>query len=174
MRGDAVAAALFDRRILLVTGQLDPEKAGEVAAALMTLDGLGDGHVELRLGTPGGDIEAGLLLIDVIDLLGVPVHTVAMGLVGGGAVGVLAVGAQRRMAGHARLQLRAPDLAVGGRALDIERALAEEASRRDAFTGRLARATGRPAGEVEAQWSQGRFLGAEDAVTLGYVDGVGA
>jgi len=169
---DDVLSSLLARRVVLVRGRLDDPEASDVAAALMTLDATGDDHVELRISASEGSFEAGLMLIDVIEVLGVPVHTVAMGVVGGGAVGVFAAGAERTVSRHARVHLREPDTSVEGRALDIERALAEQATRRDAFYAHLSRRTGRPSAEVEAEWSAGRFLDAADAVTLGYADRV--
>ena len=41
---------------------------------------------------PTASWEAAGVLIDVIDVLGVPVHTIGLGLIGEGAVGVLAAG----------------------------------------------------------------------------------
>ncbi len=156
----------------MVAGQLDQAQVSDVAATLMTLDALGDDHVELRFTSATGPVDASLVLIDVIEVLGVPVHTVGMGVLGGGVVGVLAAGTHRQLSRRARLHLREPDIEVTGRAVDIERALAEESARRDTFHHLLSRRTGRPVSEVEAQWAVGHFLAAEDAVTLGYADSV--
>lgn len=156
----------------MLSGELDQAQASELAAALMTLDALGDEHIELRMNSSSGPLETGLVLIDVIEVLGVPVHTVGMGVVGGGAVGVLAAGDRRALSPHARLHLREPDLDITGRATDIERALAEEQARRDVFYRFLARRTRRPVSEIESEWTRSRFLTAEDAQILGYVTDV--
>jgi ATP-dependent Clp protease, protease subunit len=169
---DAVTGALLDRRVLMVHGTLDHDRASELSAALMTLDALGDEHVELRVSSADGPFDAALVVADVIDVLGVPVHTIGLGVLAGGAVGVLASGSRRVLSKHARLHLREPEVAASGRAIDIERALAEQAARRDAFFAHLARCTGRSLGEIELEWTAGSFLGAEDAVTLGYADQV--
>ncbi len=169
---DTVAGALLRRRVLVVHGALDHDRASEVSATLMTLDALGDEHVELQMSSADGPVDAGLVVADVIDVLGVPVHTVGLGLLSGGAVVVLASGSHRVLFKHARLHLRQPDMTASGRAIDIERTMAEQVSRRDAFYGQLARRTGRSRGEIELEWGGGRFLGAEDAVTLGYADHV--
>lgn len=171
LAGD-VTAALLARRVVMVHGELLPERASEVAAALMTLDAVGDDHVELRLSSARGPLEAALVLVDVIEVLGVPVHTVGMGVIAGGPVGVLAAGADRVVSPHARLHLREPDVSAEGRAGDIERALAEQAARRDLFHRHLARCTGRSLAEIESEWSLSTFLEAEDAVTLGYAERV--
>jgi len=106
--GDQVLSSLFARRIVFVHGDLTSDKASETAAALLTLDALGDEHVELRLQAPMASWEAAGVLIDVIDVLGVPVHTVALGIVGVAPSGVLAAGSNRSIAPHARLHLRHP------------------------------------------------------------------
>jgi len=168
---DVVRASLFERRVVLVHGDLDAS-ASDAAAALMTLDALGDDHVELRLQGCDGTLEAGFVLIDAIEVLGVPVHASALGLVSGGAVGVLAVCTRRVLAPHARLQLREPDVAVAGRSGEFERAAAEAARRRTQFRRHLAHATGRTLDQIDEDWEGGRFIDAETAVAWGYADAV--
>jgi hypothetical protein len=58
---------LFARRIVLVTGWLDDAIAGEAAAALMTLDTIGDEPIELHLDSHDGALEAAFVLIDTLD-----------------------------------------------------------------------------------------------------------
>ena len=169
---DGVRATLLARRVIMLNGELDHTQASEIAATLMTLDALGDEHIELRITSASGSMEAGLVLIDVIEVLGVPVHTVGMGEIGGGVVAVLTAGAERAVSPRARLYLREPDIDIAGRASDIERALAERTARRDVFFCFLARCTGRPLSEIEAEWAAGRYVSAEDAKTLGYVSSV--
>ncbi len=171
--GDQVRTSLFSRRVVLVHGTLDDAAASEAAAALMTLDALGDEHVELRLQSCEGTIEAAFVLIDIIDVLGVPVHTTALGLIGGGAVGVFALGARRLIAPHARLRLREPDIEVTGRAGEFERAAAEHARRREQFRQLLADKVGRNRAEIDDEWESGRYLDAADALSFGYADALG-
>jgi len=169
---EVVRSKLLERRVAMASGMLDDLEVSDLSATLMTLDATGDEHIELRLNACQGAIEAGLTLVDVIDVLGVPVWTTALGVVSGGPVAVLAAGARRLMARHARLHLREPDDSVSGRAMDIERAVAHQAARRAAFYRRLAAFTGRTPAEIEAEWAVGRYLDAEDAISLGYADDV--
>ena len=168
--GDQVLSSLFARRIVLVHGDLSSERASETAAALLTLDALGDEHVELRLQVPTASWEAAGVLIDVIDVLGVPVHTVALGLVGGGAVGVLASGSHRAVSPHARLNLRHPDSRAAGRPSELARAVDAQSALQREFERLLAERTGRPVEEIAAQWAAGGFLDAPSAIALGYAD----
>lgn len=165
-----IGAALLARRMILVHGPVDGSRTAEVAASLMMLDATGDDRIVVRLTAADASVETGLTLMDTIGILGVPVDTVGAGIVAGGAVGVLAAGRRRTLAPHARLHLHEPEGSVAGRAVDIERQVAEQASRRDRFYDELSCSTGRPPGEIAAEWSSGRYLEAADAVTLGYAD----
>ncbi|HLK46372.1 MAG TPA: ATP-dependent Clp protease proteolytic subunit, partial [Acidimicrobiales bacterium] len=147
-------------------------RATAAAAALMTLDATGDDRIELRLLSCSGAIEHALAVIDVIDVLGVEVHTWGIGAVDGGPVGILATGAVRSVSPNARLRLHDGELSMSGSATDVQRTLADAAARRSGFLDRLAQATRRPIDEVDAEWSRGTYLVAADAVTLGYADAV--
>lgn len=169
---DDVRRQLLARRVVLVHGPLDEAAAAETAATLMTLDASGDGRVVLRLIGADASVDLGLMLMDVIAVLGVPVDVTAGGTITGGAVGVLAVGRHRTLAPHARLHLREPDGTVAGRAIEIERALAAQAAQRDRFHARIAQATGRHQAVIEEDWRASRYLEPADAVVLGYADEV--
>jgi ATP-dependent Clp protease protease subunit len=168
--GDGVLSSLFARRVVLVHGELTGDKASETAAALLTLDALGDEHVELRLQVPTASWEAAGVLIDVIDVLGVPVHTVALGIVGGGAVGVLAAGTRRAVSPHARLHLRHPDTEASGRPAELARTVEVQTEMQRGFERLLAERTGRPLADIVEEWAAGGFLDAPSAIALGYAD----
>lgn len=169
---DDVRRQLLHRRVVLVHGPMDDTVVAETAATLMMLDATGDERVMIRLIGADAPVEQGLVLMDVIAVLGVPVDVVAGGGVAGGAVGVLASGRHRTLSPHARLHLREPDGTVAGRAVDIERALAARAAQRDRFLARVAACTGRPLPEVAEEWRASRYLEPSDAVALGYADAV--
>ncbi|HEV3328035.1 MAG TPA: ATP-dependent Clp protease proteolytic subunit [Acidimicrobiales bacterium] len=167
---DDVRSALLERRVVLLRAELDTAAASELAATLLTLDATGDTSIELRMSSSHGPLDAALSVIDVIDVLGVPVHAVALGTIEGGPVGVLVSCSPRRIGAHAVLRLREPDVQVAGTANDLERALAAQGARRAGFLEHLADRVGRPFAELDAEWSRGAILEARDAVTLGYAD----
>lgn len=170
--GDEVRRALLARRVVLLHGTLDDAAIAECAATLMMLDASGDERIALRITGATATVDQALVIMDVMAALGVPVDTTAAGTVAGGAVGVFASGRSRLLAPHARLHLQEPDGSVAGRAVEIERALAAQSSQRDRFLERLAACTRRTPSEVVLEWGTGRFLEPDDAVTLGYADGV--
>ncbi len=167
---EELKAALFARRIVTVSGPLDTLLAGDTAAALMTLDALGDDPFELRIDSAQASLGAAFTVIDTIDVIGVPVFVTCVGTAGQGAAGVLAVGGRRRINAHGRVQLAEPHEQFSGRATEIEAAFAHHAQDLRRFQRRLAEASGQPFEHIEADMQANRILDAEAAVAYGLVD----
>src|SRR5487761_1817755 len=121
---DWLEGHLFDRRVLVMRGPLDDRSATRAASQLMTLDAVGDNTIQLQLDSPGGPLEAAFAVIDVIDALVVSVEVLCLGRVEGSAVAVAAVAHRRLAMPHTRFRLADPDVAIEGRAADLERLLA--------------------------------------------------
>src|SRR5690242_21910741 len=65
-----VEAGMFARRQVYLRGRLDDERAGAVAAQLMSLDALGDHAVDLLVDCADGTLDAALAVVDTIELMG--------------------------------------------------------------------------------------------------------
>ena len=161
---------LFERRIVLCRGVLDDALAGRVAAQLMTLDALGDSAVELQLDSERASLEAAWTVLDVIDLLGVPVNVVCAGRVEGAAIAVLTAGTRRTALPHTRFRLTDPELEISGRTSELAALLDHHTARLDRLHERVALSTGRPAGDVASDFRAGRVLDAREALRYRLVD----
>lgn len=167
---DWVRTRLFDRRTVLVSGTLDTDLATAAAAELMTLDATGDEGITVHLDCGESGLEAAFTLIDVIDLVGVPVTTVCVGRLAGPAVGVLAVGERRLALPHASFHLTEPRSSFSGHADDVAGWAAQYRKLLDRFVARLAEATGRGEAELAEDLRAGRHLDAAEARRYGLVD----
>jgi ATP-dependent Clp protease protease subunit len=161
---------MLAKRIVSVRGDLHEALAGQVALELMSLDASGDEHVTLYVDSGGGTLEAAFIVIDVIDLLGVPVHATCLGRAEGPAAAIVAVSDNRFCAPHARFRLCEPKSEAHGNAGDMRRFADQQRLQLDRFIARLADATRRPVEHVEADVCSGRFLDAEAALEYGLVD----
>ena len=170
--GDWLESQLFEKRTLRLVGPLDDEKAGRIAAALMTMDAQGDELIDLHLSSDSGSLDAALVLIDAIDLLGVPVRTTALGVVAGPAAFVLALSPRRRATAHASIRLVEPEVDHKGQADELVRAANESRARLDALTERLADVTRRPPEEIAGYVESRRTFTATEAVEARLVDEV--
>ena len=171
---EETARRLFERRTVLLTGALDGPVATAAAATLMALDGEGDDPVSLVVNSPGGPVEAGVAVVDVLDLLGVPVDATVIGQAVGTAAVVVACATpgRRRAAPNARLSLRLAEGSLEGPAGRLEREAADLVAVRDRLVDRLEAATGRPRDELVVATERGPLLSAEEAVAAGLVDEV--
>jgi ATP-dependent Clp protease protease subunit len=164
--GASLRARMFEQRIVFLTGTLTDEVAGRAAMELMTLDATGDSVVQLHLECPDGELGAAMGVMDVIDTMGVNVTGVAMGLVGGPAVGVLAACRHRVAMPHARFHLCEPDASFTGDARTVERWLEHRRRQWAQYCERLGHALAMPTEEVESVLAGGPYLGAEEAIAL--------
>jgi ATP-dependent Clp protease protease subunit len=162
----------MEQRVVLLNGPLDDATATRVAAELMTLDADGDDAVTLRIDCGDAAFAPALTLMDVIELMGVPVRALCLGQVGGGAIGVLAVCAHRTAMPSTRFLLSEPATHMEAHVRNVEQWVELQAAERRRFCERVGAATGRPADEVGDDLERGRFFGAPEAVDYGLLDEV--
>ncbi len=161
---------LFERRIVLVTGRLDADLAAGAAAALITLDAIGDEPIELHLDSPDGTLESAFVLIDTIDLLHATLLAHCRGQVGGPAIGVAAAADHRSASPHTRFRLFQPTGQFSGTPDQIASHSRQQQDLLWRFHARLAQLTGRPAEEIAEDMRRGLYLDARKALDYGLID----
>jgi ATP-dependent Clp protease protease subunit len=170
---DQLAERLLAQRVVLLHGPLDDLAVARVSAQLMTLDAEGDDPVTLRVDCGEADLGPALTLMDVVELMGVPVRALCLGQVGAGAVGVVAVCATRAAMPSTRFALREPS---AGQATLHARNVAQwaelRAAERERFCSRVAAAAKRSADQVRQDVERGLYLGAAEAADYGLIDEV--
>jgi ATP-dependent Clp protease, protease subunit len=162
---------LFDRRIVMVRGRLTGAVASQVAAALLTLDALGDEPVQVHLSAPDGELAAAFAVVDAIEAVRAPVEVVVTSEVGGAAAVILAAANRRLAFRHARIRLNEPRVAtLAGTADEVTAAAGQYLRELEEMSIRLAGITGQPRSRIEDDLSAGRILTAEEAREYGLID----
>jgi ATP-dependent Clp protease, protease subunit len=169
---DVMARRLLEQRVVLLSGTLDELTATRVSAELMTLDADGDDPVTLRVDCGDAALAPALTLMDVVELMGVPVHALCLGQVSGGAVGVVAVCEHRAALPSTRISLCEPTTHLEAHVRNVAQRVELHAAERRRFCERIGEAAGKAAETVEADFDRGRFLSAEEAVAYGILDEV--
>jgi ATP-dependent Clp protease protease subunit len=169
---DVVARRLLAQRVVLLHGPLDDFSVTRVSAELMTLDAEGDDPVTLRIDCGEAALAPALTLMDVIELMGVPVRALCLGQVGAGAVGVVAVCSRRSALPSTRFSLCEPTTELQAHVRNVAQWAELRAAERRCFCARLGAAIGQDPALVERDLERGRFLGAEDALAYGILDEV--
>lgn len=169
---EVLAQRLMEQRVVLLHGPLDDGTVTRVSAELMTLDAEGDDPVTLRIDCGEASLAPALTLMDVIELMGVPVRALCLGQVGGGAVGVLAVCAHRAAMPSTRFSLSEPTTHMEAHVRNVAQWAELRAAERRRFCERVATTVRRSAEEVGSDLERGRFFGAPEAVEYGLLDEV--
>lgn len=163
---------LFERRTVLLTGDL-AEVATRCAAELMTLDATADGAIDLRIDCAGGGLDDAFAVLDVVDLVSVPVHATCIGRADGPVAAVLAVADHRVAAPHALIRLHeGSGIAFDGRADELAAIAASHRAQLDRLCSRVARASGQPAEIIHDLVERRRPLDPDQAKHLGLVDDI--
>lgn len=173
--GSAIELDLDDRllvrRIVLLSGPLDRDRASLVAARLMLLDADSADPVEVHLSCPDGDLESAVMLAQTIDLMRAPVTATILSTLAGPAVVVAAAARRRRAHADCRVVLREPPArAASGVSEELVAAAEQHARLVEQWCARVADAAHRPAADVRADVRRGRVLSAAEALEYGLVD----
>ena len=169
---ESLARRLLAQRVVLLHGPLDDLSVTRVSAELMTLDAEGDDPVCLRVDCGEAGLAPALTLMDVIELMGVPVRALCLGQVTAGAIGVVAVCAHRAAMSSTRFLLSEPTTRMEAHVRNVAQWAELRAGDRRRFCERVAAAVGKPAATVEEDLGRGRFLSAAEAVEYGILDEV--
>ncbi len=170
---DVLAQRLLAQRVVVLHGPLDDPALARLSAELMTLDAEGDEPVTLRIDCGEAGTAGALTLMDVIELMGVPVRALCLGQVGAGAIGIVAVCAHRAALPNTRFALREPSSATATlHARNVAQWAELQAAERERFCDRVGHAAKRSPERVREDVVRGLYLGAAEAVEYGLIDEV--
>ena len=135
---ETLARRLLAQRVLvLFTVPSTTSPVTRVSAELMTLDAEGDESVTLRVDCGEAALAPALTLMDVIELMGVPVRALCLGQVGAGAIGVVAVCAHRSAMPSTRFSLCEPTTQHEGHVRNVAQWAELQAAERRRFCERV-------------------------------------
>lgn len=163
--------ALLDSRTILLTGGIDDKQARRVAERLIALSGISSDPILLVLSSPGGHVESGDMIHDMIGFISAPVNILATGwAASAGALIYTAVPVERRYAlPNTRFLLHEPRGGVGGMASDVEIQAKEIIRMRERLNRIFAAATGQTYEKIVEDTDRDYWMNAEEAVKYGLV-----
>ena len=164
----------FKSRTVLVFGAISDSSASEVARRLIALDADSSAPIDMLVSSPGGHLESGDAIHDILRFISAPVNMIGTGWVGSAATHLyLAVPRERRFClPHTRFLIHQPSGGAGGAASDIAIQAREIVKARERIARVIARETGRPVEQVLADIERDRWMSAEEAIDYGLVQQV--
>lgn len=163
--------ALFKARTILLTGGIDFKQARRVSERLLALSSDSSDPILLVLSSPGGHVESGDMIHDMIKFVGSPVKVLGTGWVASaGALIYAAAKKENRYAlPNTRFLLHEPRGGVGGQATDVEIQAREIIKMRKRLNNIFADATGKKLEQIEKDTDRDFWMSAEEAAKYGLV-----
>ncbi|MFA5446910.1 MAG: ATP-dependent Clp protease proteolytic subunit [Sphaerochaeta sp.] len=165
---------LLKTRSILLSGQIDKESADTVIKQLLVLDGQSDTPIKLFINSPGGDVDAGFAIYDMIRFIKAPVTIIGMGLVASAAVLVLlAAPAERRLGlPNSTYLIHQPMSGMRGVATAIEIHAQHLEKLRSKLDQLISTETGKSLEEVSENTERDHWLSSEEAKAYGLVSSI--
>jgi len=161
----------FKSRTVLIFGAITEVSAAEAARRLIALDADSADPIDVIVSSPGGHLESGDTIHDLVRFISAPVRMIGSGWVGSAATHVyLAVPRERRFClPNTRFLIHQPSGGIGGKASDIAIQAQEIIRARQRIAELIARETGKPLATVLTDIERDHWLSAEEAMDYGLV-----
>jgi len=162
---------LLKNRTLTLFGEIDKDVAQRTAEKLLALAYESDDPIVLYIGSPGGHVESGDTIFDMIRYIKPVVSTIGTGWVGSIATHIyLAPGRENRYClPNTRFLIHQPAGGFGGSATDVEIHAREIVKTRERINGIIAEQTGQSLERVEKDTDRDYWMSAEESVEYGIV-----
>lgn len=167
----SILEKFFATRTVLLSGEVNKELAEKIIKQLLTLEAENDKPINIFIDSPGGDLNAGFAIYDMIRFIKPEVRLIGMGLVASAAALVLlAVPKERRIAlPNSSYLIHQPLSGIRGVATDIEIHAKELDKARKKINHLIAKETGKKVATVEKDTDRDFWMSAEEALDYGLV-----
>jgi len=164
----------FKARTVLVFGEITDKLALTVCRRLLALAEDSDAPITMFVSSPGGHVESGDAVHDMIRFVNAPVTTVGTGWVGSAAAHIfLAPPKERRVClPNTRFLIHQPAGGLGGQATDIAIQATQILRVRERIANVIAVQTGQPLEKVSSDINRDFWMNAEEAIGYGIVSRV--
>lgn len=160
---------LFSKRHVLITGQITDKLARATTERLLALAAINDDPINVFISSPGGHVESGDMIHDIIRFIKPDVRIIGSGWVASaGALIFISVDKSRRFClPNTRFLLHQPSGGVGGLAADISIQAAQIEIMKRRFERLFAEATGQTPERIAKDTERDFWLGTEEALEYG-------
>ncbi len=161
----------FKSRTVLIFGAISDATASDTIRRLIALDAESHKAIDVLVSSPGGHLESGEAIYDVIRFIEAPVTMIGTGWVGSAATHVyLSVPRERRVClPSTRFLIHQPSGGAGGRATDIAIQAREIVKARERIARIIARESNRSLEQVLEDIDRDNWMAPEEAVAYGLV-----
>lgn len=167
----SIGTNLFKSRTILIFGEIKDKVAEAVTAQLLALAQENDEPIKVVISSPGGHVESGDAIHDMIRFVKPEVKIIGTGWVASAGANIfLAAKRENRFCTHnTRFMLHQPWGGVGGKVSDIDIEAREIIKMRERINQEIAKETGQPIEKVRKDTDRNFWMSAEEAKAYGLV-----
>ena len=166
---------LMNRKIF-ITGGIDSDTANQFVSQFLYLENESQEPIDIYINSPGGEVNAGLVIYDLIQGSTVPINIICTGMAASMAAILLAGGQKGRrfILPHSKVMIHEPLIqgGVGGSATSIKNISESILETRDIVNGILSKHTGKSLKEVNKATSYDHYMNAQESVEFGICDAI--
>lgn len=172
--GQMLMNKMLKTRTILLSGEVNKPLAERVVRQLLLLEDSGDEPIRVLIDSPGGDVDAGYAIFDMMRFVKPRIYAVGMGLVASaGALILLAADKEDRIGlPNSHYLIHQPLSGMRGVATDIEIHAREIERTRARINKLISDETGQPLEKVEKDTDRDFWMGATEAVEYGLISRV--
>lgn len=166
---------MLARREVLCVCDINSQTVNSLIIQLLHLEKENpEAEITMYINSPGGEVDSGLALYDVMQSISCPIKTVCCGLAASMGSILFMCGDTRQMLPHSKVMIHDPRTAgsVGGTALDLMERSKDIMNTRKALAKIIANHTGRTIEEVYEKTQKDSYFSAEEAIAFGLADEV--
>jgi len=171
-KGNALEEQLiFKSRVVFVFGEINDKQAQATCRRLLALAEESDAPISMLISSPGGHVESGDAIHDMIGFIRAPVTAIGTGWVGSAAAHIfLAPPKERRVClPNTRFLIHQPAGGTGGQATDIAIQAEQILRTRERMARVIATRTGQTYEKVAHDIERDFWMNAEEAIAYGIV-----
>ncbi|HKU14689.1 MAG TPA: ATP-dependent Clp protease proteolytic subunit [Steroidobacteraceae bacterium] len=164
----------FKSRFVFIFGEINHQTARTTCERLVAMAAQSDAPIRVLISSPGGHVESGDAIHDIIRFISAPVTTIGTGWVASAGTHIfLAAEKERRVClPNTRFMIHQPLGGAGGPATDIAIQAKEILRMRERIARTIAKQTGKPYDKVLADMERDFWLSPKEAIEYGIVSRV--
>jgi ATP-dependent Clp protease, protease subunit len=165
----AMLAKFLEARTLMIFGGIDQKLAERVSAQLLYLDHISNDPIKIFVNSPGGHVESGDTIHDLVQYIGSPVAMIGTGWVASAGTHIfLGVPKEHRFClPNTRFLIHQPSGGAGGKAVDIAIQAKEIIKMRERLAQVIAKATGQDVERVRVDIDRDYWMSTDEAKDYG-------
>nr|WP_111301346.1 ATP-dependent Clp protease proteolytic subunit [Paracoccus saliphilus] len=167
--GDKIGKLYFKSRTVIVAGAINDKLAQRTVAHLLALAEESDAPINMLISSPGGHVESGDMIHDVIKFIRPTVRTIGSGWVAsaGALIFVAAKKENRYCLPNTRFLIHQPSGGIGGTSSDMMIQAEQVRLMRDRLNQVFAEATGQSVERIEKDTQRDFWLNTQEALDYG-------